>query len=194
MMTTSDPCDVVVERIALGEPLADLTGHLSTCDACRQLTSLPAALGATHRDSEPAAGFSARMMVGAQERIVTRRRRRVAGAACAAVAATAILAFALTRDTRDAGEKDGMASATQLASESPTSDGDDVPDDHDDHDVPVPAVDNGRADPAHEDLDDDVRALVQLADTKRSRRASARWQRIEQPLEPYRILLAGETP
>jgi hypothetical protein len=44
------------------------------------------------------------------------------------------------------------------------------------------------------DVDDDVRALVQLANTDGARHISARWKRIEQPLAPYRALVQGVEP
>src|SRR5205823_3266558 len=57
-MTT---CDVVAERVALGEPLGDAAEHAERCPKCRRLVALPAELGATHRELDPGLGFSARM-------------------------------------------------------------------------------------------------------------------------------------
>jgi hypothetical protein len=42
--------------------------------------------------------------------------------------------------------------------------------------------------------DDDLRDLLQLANTERSLREGARWRRIEAPLNPYRHLIEGVTP
>jgi hypothetical protein len=187
MTANGDPCDVVVERVALGEPLGELAAHVATCDRCRRLTALPTALGATHRDSEPQVGFASRMTVGAQEQLVARRRRRVVGATGAAVAATALLAFALTRNS-NAPSQD-LAPATRVS--------------HDDNDrepTPTPTTDNPPTPPAppaptsDEAADEDVRALVKLANTGRSRRVSARWTRIERSLTPYRNVVQGVTP
>jgi hypothetical protein len=43
-----------------------------------------------------------------------------------------------------------------------------------------------KQDPAH---DDDVKALLRLADVDRSSHYSARWRDIEKPLAPYRALV-----
>lgn len=170
----SDPCEVVVERVALGEPLGDLAEHAKECAKCRRIAALPTELGATHRDSEPGLGFSARMTAGAQHRIVVRKRRRVAGALAAAVAVTSLAAFALTREP-----------ASQKLAETP-----DRPDRHD-----QPAADDRDEDPWEEPdrdaADEDVRALVKLADTSRSRKLSAKWRRIERPLAAYSIVFKG---
>ena len=64
----SSTCDRVAERIALGEPLDDVSEHAATCERCRRLVALPVELGATHREADPGLGFSARMTAGAQHR------------------------------------------------------------------------------------------------------------------------------
>ena len=64
------PCDLVSERIALGEPLAELDEHVSSCTRCQRLVAMPAQLGATRHSVDPGLGFSARMTVGAQHRLV----------------------------------------------------------------------------------------------------------------------------
>jgi hypothetical protein len=175
----SDPCEVVVERVALGEPLGDLAEHAQGCARCRRIAALPTELGAAHRDSDPGAGFSARMTAGAQTRIVVRKRRRIAGAVAAAVAVTTLGAFALTREP-----------APQKLAETPVQRDDNAPtpaaqDQDKDKDI--------KQDPWREpaDTDEDVRALVQLADTHRSRKLSANWRRIERPLAAYRIVFKG---
>jgi hypothetical protein len=171
----SDPCEVVVERVALGEPLGDLAEHAQGCAKCRRIAALPTELGATHRDSDPGVGFSARMTAGAQHRIVVRKRRRIAGVVAAAVAVTTLGAFALTREP-----------APQKLAETPEK--------RDDN-APTPAADDKKQDPwrepADKDIDEDVRALVQLADTHRSRKLSAKWRRIERPLAAYSIVFKG---
>jgi hypothetical protein len=170
----SDPCEAVVERVALGEPLGDLAEHAASCVKCRRIAALPTELGATHRDSDPGAGFSARMTAGAQRRIAVRRRRRAIGGIAAAAAVAALATFALSRDpalerlavTPD--ERERPQPGTQS---------------------PEPPPDPWKPDRA--DVDDDVRVLVQLANTYRSRKLSAHWRRIERPLEAYRIVVEG---
>ena len=73
----SSTCDIVAERVALGEPLGDAADHAASCERCKRLVALPVELGAMHREAEPGMGFSARMTAGAQHRIVVRRRRRL---------------------------------------------------------------------------------------------------------------------
>lgn len=169
----SSTCDIVAERIALGEPLGDAADHAASCERCKRLVALPVELGATHREAEPGMGFSARMTAGAQHRIVVRRRRRIAAGLAAAVAASAVAFFALTREP----------------AQPPVAQ----------HNTPAqnrPAGENNQRDPWATDSDaasedDDVRALVQLADTGRSSHLTADWKSIEKPLAPYRALLRG---
>ncbi len=94
MMTT---CDRVAERIALGEPLDEHTDHVASCASCQRLVALPAQLGATKHAIDPGLGFSSRMTVGAQQRIVSRRRRQVAAGAFTALAACGVFAFLAMR-------------------------------------------------------------------------------------------------
>lgn len=167
----SNPCDVVAERIALGEPLGDLADHAAGCARCRRIAALPTELGALKREADPGLGFSSRVTAGAQHRIIVRRRRRIATAAIAATAATTLMAFALTRSPETS---------------SP---------------APLPATDTAAHDPWKTDdagqpgnADDDVRALVRLADTDRSTRFTANWSEIAKPLHPYRTLVKGVAP
>jgi hypothetical protein len=169
----SDPCEVVVERVALGEPLGDLAEHALGCAKCRRIAALPTELGATHRDADPGLGFSARVTAGAQRRIVVRKRRRIVGTVAAAALVMTLGVFAVTRDP-----------APQPVAESPVH-----------RDEPTPAADNQKKDPWQEPVqdvvDEDVLALVRLADTHRSRKLSAKWRRIERPLAAYRIVFKG---
>jgi hypothetical protein len=175
-MTT---CDVVAERVALGEPLADAAEHAERCPKCRRLVALPTDLGGVvHREADPGLGFTARMTAGAQHRVVVRRRRRIVGGLAVAVAAMSAGVFLVTREP-----------ASQTLAETPST-----------HE-PQPATnsnhDTNDHDPwqAHDgEIDDDVAALVRLADTHRASHASAHWKRIEKPLEPYRSLLQGVEP
>jgi hypothetical protein len=169
----SSTCDLVAERVALGEPLGDAAEHAATCERCRRLAALPTELGATHREVDPGLGFAARMTAGAQQRIVVRRRRRVAGGLAAAVAMTTVGVVVLTREPAN----DQVAERPAPA---PT---------------PAPATEQQK-DPWQTDddaaaVDEDVRALVRLADTGRARTVSASWARISKPLAPYRALLRG---
>ncbi len=174
-------CDRVAERVVLGEPLGDLGEHAATCERCKRLVALPVELGATHREVDPGLGFSARMTAGAQHRIGVRRRRRIAAAAAAAVAATSLGVFAFTRapdrEPRVAETPEQPAlqdRATPAAATDP-------------HDDPWNTGDSDERD----DADEDVRALVQLANTDRSASLSADWGYIGKPLAPYRTLLRG---
>lgn len=159
-------CETVAERVALGEPLAELDEHVSSCERCQRLVAVTAQLGATKHAVDPGLGFSARMTVGAQHRIAVRRRRRIAVGLAATVAAGMVGLFAFTRDA---------AQETQ----------------------PVqPAVAENLPIEEHVEIEaDDLAALVDLADTKRSSRLSAHWARIYKPLEPYRQLVEeGDAP
>lgn len=173
-MTT---CDVVAERVALGEPLGDAAEHAERCPKCRRLVALPAELGATHRELDPGLGFSARMTAGAQHRVVVRRRKRIAAGMAAVVAAAAVAAVIVTRTPH----------APPLASNPPDPTQQPATNTHDEN-KNDPWKDKGS------DVDEDVRALVQLADTDGARHTTARWKRIQQPLAPYRALLQGVEP
>jgi len=159
-------CDSVVERIALGEELGELVGHVATCTRCRRLVDMPGKLGAARHPVDPGLGFSARMTVGAQQRIVIRRRRRVAAGLAATVAAGVLGVFVVTRSpTADEPQK-------RAALELPKIEQDETP----------VAADES-----------DLAALVRLADTDRSSRLSAPWRRIKKPLAPYMKLVKGVT-
>ena len=183
-------CDRVAERIALGEPLAELAEHAATCARCGVATALPARLGGTHAAVDPGLGFAARMTAGAQQRIAVRKRRRIASSAVAAVAACALGAAAITHETRE------PAVAVAPVAPPATHASDDQAMANPDPANPAnPAnpVDPWRpAVPAA--VDPDVRALVHLADIDRDLRGTARWSRIEKPLRPYRSLVQGVKP
>jgi hypothetical protein len=162
---TTTTCDAVAERIALGDALGELAEHAASCERCKRLVELPGSLGATRHDVDPGLGFSARMTVGAQHRISVRRRRRVAAGLAATVAAGVIGVFLFTRSPE--GPTSTVATETRP---NPTE--------------PIVAPTS----------DDDLRALINLADVDRSSRLSARWAHIEKPLSPYRKLLQGVRP
>ncbi|HEU0035690.1 MAG TPA: hypothetical protein VFQ53_33995 [Kofleriaceae bacterium] len=157
-------CDQVTERVALGEPLAELAAHVASCASCQRLVEMPDRLGAARHAIDPGLGFSARMTIGAQHRIAVRRRRRIVASLAATAAASALGVFVLTRSPEPPDR--------QLAVK-----------------LPAPTVIDNR--PA--DGDEDLQVLVRYADTQRSSRVSARWGRIEKPLAPYKKLVRAVT-
>ena len=161
---TLSMCDQVAERLALGEPLAELSEHAASCASCQGLVSVSSRLGATHHAVDPGLGFSARMTVGAQHRLAERRRRRFAAGLAATVATGAFGVFLVARTPGE------PTSQPTIARPQPD------PKDTDDNPSVTPA-------------DDDLAALVQLADTDRASRLSAHWRHIKRPLAPYRKLL-----
>ena len=154
------PCDTVAERIALGEPLAELDEHVSSCARCQRVVAMPGQLGATRHSVDVGLGFSARMTVGAQHRLVVRRRRRIAAGLAATVAAGMIGVFAITREPESEIAQLQPAVAERLPTDETT------------------LFDDG-----------EVQFLVEIADTKRSSRLSAHWARIQRPLAPYKQLV-----
>lgn len=172
----STTCDLVAERVALGEPLGDAAEHAASCPRCRRLASLPTELGVVHTEADPGIGFTARMTAGAQHRIAVRRRRRIAAGVATAVAATTLGVFLVTREP----ERAPLA----VNPPAPTE--------------PQPAT-NTKHDPWEDEhdrasVDEDVKALVRFADTDRSRKLSANWTRIGKSLAPYRHVLEGVEP
>jgi hypothetical protein len=163
-------CDIVAERIALGEPLGDAAEHAATCARCRRLAALPTELGATHGEADPGIGFAARVTAGAQKRIIVRRRRRIAATLAAGIAATALGVVFLTRDGAPVADQ---TAHTQPATETQPKHGSD--------DVPAPAV------------DENVKFLVKMARAS-ERPHHAHWSRIEKPLAPYKHRVKGMTP
>ena len=161
-------CDQVAERVALGDPLAELSAHVETCARCARLVAMSAQLGASHHAVDPGLGFSARMTVGAQHRIAVRRRNRVAAGLAATVASGAFAVFFVTRVPD---EPTTNTQAVQLK-------------------LPVPPS-TEKPEPV---ADDDLAALVQMADVHRASRLSARWGHIKRPLRPYKQLIEGVTP
>ena len=159
------PCDVVVERVALGEPLGDLAEHAATCERCKKLTTLPSELAAVPHEADPGVGFTARMTVGAQNVLAARRRRRVIGGIAAATAVAAGAVFVVTRPYGP--DQVATAPATE------------------EHKQPEPA-------PQPDNFD--AQELVKLARVERSSHAGARWSEITKPLAPYRALVKGTKP
>jgi hypothetical protein len=171
----SEPtCDLVAERIALGEPLAELDAHAASCERCQRLSSLPAKLGATGHAADPGIGFSSRVTAGAQHRIGVRRRRRIAASAALSVAAAALLTVvALHQPSAPSGVAFQMPNLDRYkpALSQPHHD--------------QPSENKHEADP-------DVRTLVHLANAERHMKSSANWGRIEKRLRPYAAVLEGK--
>ena len=167
---TESLCDRVAERVALGEPLAELSEHASSCASCQGLVAVSDKLGATHHAVDPGLGFSARMTVGAQHLLGVRRRRRLAAGLAATVATGMFGVFVVARSP----EAPSSADNNQVIAP-PTR--------------PTPDKDTP---PVLEDAE--LAALIDLADTERSSHVSARWGHIKKPLAPYKKLLKGVVP
>lgn len=169
----SKMCDIVAERIALGEPLGDAAEHAATCARCRRVSALPTELSAVHHDTDPGIGFAARVTAGAQKRIVVRHRRRVAATLAACVAATALGVVLLTRHSVEPtiATAPHLDDANKAATETPHEDKPDQP-----------------------KVDDDVKFLVSIARAGHNSRVTAHWRDIEKPVAPYKHLIKGITP
>ncbi len=168
---TLSTCDQVAERLALGEPLDELSEHAATCAGCQGLLAVSSQLGAARHAVDPGLGFSARMTVGAQHRLVVRRRRRLAAGLAATVASGAL----------------GVLLVAHAPAESPrvvTTQPAPTPTTH--QDVPEPEPPSA--------TDDDLAALVQLADVDHASHLSADWKTIKKPLAAYKKLLEGVEP
>ena len=171
---------VVAERVALGEELGDLAEHAADVRAAASASSRCRSSSARRtRDADPGMGFASRMTAGAQHRITVRRRQRYAAVAGVAVAAAA--AIAMLRDARARAERRSRTCPVELLPHLPAIEPDHA---------------QGRPLETHEpgEVDDDVRALVHLANVDRSRHISAHWGRIEKSLAPYRAVLKGTEP
>ncbi|MEO6775830.1 MAG: hypothetical protein ABI467_22915 [Kofleriaceae bacterium] len=168
----------MAERVALGEQLGELAAHAAQCPHCKRLIALPVALGRTAHAADPGMGFAARMTAGAQHRITVRRRRRYAAGGGLAVAAAAAVALLVARAPDEASIAYIPPQYLQLPAIQPP-----VAHERDPWKPHEPAS-----------VDDDVRALVRLADVDRSRHISAHWGRIEKSLAPYRAVLKGSEP
>lgn len=167
---TESLCDRVAEQVALGEPLAELSEHVSSCASCQGLVAVSDKLGATHHAVDPGLGFSARMTVGAQHLLGVRRRRRFAAGLAATVATGMFGVFVVARSPDAPSPVDNKQIAPPTT---PTPENKDTP---------------------PEFGDADLAALLDLADTERSSHLSARWGHIKKPLAPYKKLLKGVVP
>jgi hypothetical protein len=167
----SEPnCDLVAERLALGEPLGELDAHTASCERCTRLCALPVRLANTGHAADPGIGFSSRVTAGAQHRITVRRRNRIVGTSLMSMAAAAMLVLVATHHAEDPGVAFQMPSLVKYK----------------------PAV----MQPQHEqrEVDPDVRALVDIADVDRDLHVHTHWGRIEKPLRAYKAVLEGNQP
>lgn len=169
----SELCESVTERIALGEPLGELRDHAATCARCERMLAMPTRIAAATERPDPGLGFAARMTIGAQHKLVRRRRQRIAATAGGSVAAAALAVFALTRSTTPPEPDNRAALETK---------------------VPAPTADQAKNEKPVLVDNPDLVQLVNLSDTKRAARESARWGRIRKPLRPYIQLVKGVTP
>lgn len=151
-------CDSVAERVAVGEPLGELADHVAGCARCQLVVEMPGKLGATRHEIDPGLGFSARMTVGAQQRIAVRRRRRLAAGLAASVAAGAMGVVVMARQPEE------PVTTPQVTLPKQPDPGPESPD------------------------DEVLATLVDVAETPRTMRMSGDWKRIEERLAPYRKL------
>jgi hypothetical protein len=173
------PCDLVAERLAVGEPLgADGDAHVAACPACARLVRLPGMVAATAREPEPGPGFAARMQVGARAELAARHRTRVAALTLATAAAVLLVGVFVTRRHHDDAQPGTMA---RYSTPQPIS----TSSEH--HTQPV----HDRATAATAAVPDDRFAarLVRISDIDDALAPSPAWHRIEAPLAPYRELL-----
>ena len=172
----SEPnCDLVAERLALGEldsgpNGAELDAHTASCERCKRLLALPASLAKTGHAADPGIGFSSRITAGAQHRITVRRRNRIVATSVMSMAAAAMLVLVATHHTDESGVAFQMPTLQQ----------------------PKPAV--MQPHPNQREVDPDVRALVDIADIDRDLHVHTHWGRIEKPLRAYKAVLEGTQP
>jgi hypothetical protein len=167
---TESMCDRVAERLALGEPLGDLSEHVAGCASCQGLVTVSGQLAATRHAVDPGLGFSARMTVGAQHRLGVRRRRRLAAGLAVSVATGMFGVFLVAHHPAAPDVQQPV--------------------------VQKPAPEQEPPEPSRLERasDEDLAALAQLADVDSASRLSADWGFIEEPLAPYKKLVKGDVP
>ena len=168
----SELCESVTERIALGEPLGELRDHAATCARCERMLAMPTRIAAATERPDPGLGFAARMTIGAQHKLALRRGQRMAAPAGGSLPAAA-LGFALPRSTTPPEPDNRAAIETK---------------------VPAPVADQAKNEKPVLVDNPELVQLVNLSDTKRAARESARWGRIRKPLRPYIQLVKGVMP
>ena len=163
------PCDLVAERLAVGDPLsADEQDHATRCVACARLAAMPRLIAAAVTEPEPAPGFSARMTARALDRLKERRRNRLIATTIAAAGVVLAGGFAIARPDHRLGDVGAMRALAELEP----------------HPAPPPVAETSeRAQRVALDL-------VRAADVDRSITGEAPWSDVTQPLVPYRALLA----
>ena len=171
-MTTqyAPPCELVAERFALGEPLAELADHAASCATCQALQTTAASVAAVHRDVDPGMGFASRMTVATNRRLAARRRHRVAGGLAATVVAGTLGVFVMTRGPGALPDRPSPVVTAPVAEPAGGADDTDVSDEA-----------NTKA----------LETLVRFSDVDTNSKLSARWGRITRPLAPYRALVKG---
>ena len=198
------PCDVVAERLALDEPLAELTQHADDCPRCQGLLAAQRTLSGPRRDAShgtPAHGFASRMTVAANQRLVVRHRRRVAGYATLSAAAAALLTFFLVREPARTAQPPVAATTLKSDSQPTAEDPANLPDDPwqadaDDADRAAENVEEPEPievpeEPTLEEpgeRDEEALAIYRLSRLY-AMPVQAKWKRIEAPLDPYKRLL-----
>jgi hypothetical protein len=163
------PCEVLTERLALGEPLGDVEEHVATCPACSRLIALPRLVAAAAHAAEPNPGFAIRTAAGARAMIVTRRRKRIAGNAIAAVAAVVVGVWALRTPIQPSQTLPAM------------------------HSAPAPLEPIRNTDRNLDDIsltDEEIGAeLGRISDFDRAIAPSPVWSDVEAPLHGYRLIV-----
>jgi hypothetical protein len=163
------PCDLVTERLALGEPLAEEEAHVATCPACSRLVALPRLVAASAHAAEPNPGFAIRTTAGARTKLAVRRRNRIITNSLAAIAAV-VLGVWLVRSPSPVKKDIADTGARTL---------------------PTPLS------PVHSDeklvinlTDEQVgRELVRISDFERAMKPTKHWRDAATPLSNYRMVV-----
>lgn len=92
----STVCEQFAEAVVTGDAVESFGSHVAECERCQQTKRAALALQQTAAAAhDPGLGFTARITVGAQQRVVQRRRNRYimtgAGGLAAAAALTALV-------------------------------------------------------------------------------------------------------
>lgn len=164
------PCDLVTERLALGEPLGDDEAHVATCPACSRLVGLPRLVAAAAHAAEPNPGFAIRAAAGARTKLAVRRRHRIAGNLAVAAAAVVIAVWAVKTPVE---APPAIPTTGMTMPPGPLE----------------PVGDNGRD--AELVLTDDQlgRELVRISDYDRAVAPSPEWKKAQAPLADYRLIV-----
>jgi hypothetical protein len=171
------PCDVVTERLALGEPLADVEAHVATCPACSRLVALPRLVAASAHAAEPHAGFAVRTAAGARTKLAVRRRNRILVNTTGALAAAAIAVLALRTPDAPANPSFQIGAYRAPAPLAPVNDS-------------TGSTESPDELAAGELTDDDLGAeLARISDFDRAIAPSPAWRTAEAPLAPYRLIV-----